>query len=172
MARAKCQCCKKQLDTKEAFKVEVNGKNKYWCNEECYKVTVEEQERQAKIKAEYDEIFELTKEIFGYEFQQYSLLKREVDALNKLSTRQKIALYLKENKDWLSDVMDKEFQSDFHRVRYYMTIVSGKLHDWKPKVEVVEKPRVVVEIDDTIYEAPTHSLNKRRSLADLEDEIW
>ena len=29
MARAKCQCCKKQLDTKEAFKVEVKGKNDY-----------------------------------------------------------------------------------------------------------------------------------------------
>ena len=61
MARAKCQCCKKQLDTKEAFKVEVNGKNKYWCNEECYKITEEEKEKQAKIKAEYDEIFEITK---------------------------------------------------------------------------------------------------------------
>jgi hypothetical protein len=36
-----------------------------------------------------------------------------------------------------------------------------------PKEKVIEKPKVVVE--ETIYGAPTQSLNKRRSLADLED---
>ena len=169
MARAKCQCCKKQLDTKEAFKVEVDGKNKYWCNEECYKITEEEKEKQAKIKAEYDEIFETTKEIFGYEFNGHSLLQRELKAWEKLTTRQKIILYLKENKDWLSTVMSKEFNGDYNRVRYYSAVVSSKLHDFKPKVEEQPKPRVMVE--ETIYEAPTHSLNRRRSLADLEDDI-
>ena len=63
--------------------------------------------------------------------------------------------------------MSKAFNSDFHRVRYYSVIVAGKLHDFKPKPTEVDKPKVVVE--ETIYEAPTQSLNKRRSLADLED---
>ena len=169
MARAKCQCCKKQLDTKEAFKVEINGKNKYWCNEKCYKITEEEKERQAQIKAEYDEIFETTKEIFGYEFTGYSLLQREVKVWEKLTTRQKIILYLKENKDWLSTVMSKEFNGDYNRVRYFSAVVSSKLHDFKPKVEEAPKPKVMVE--ETIYDTPTHSLNRRRSLADLEDDI-
>ena len=172
MARANCQCCKKQLDTKEALKVVVNGKNKYWCNDHCYKITEEEQARQAKINAEYDEIFELTKQIFGYEFAGYSLLRRELSVWEKLATRQKIIVFLKENKDWLSDVMNKEFASDFNRVRYYSTIVAGKLHDFKPKKIEVEKPKV----SETSFElfAPTTVKQPKleeQVLYDVEDDL-
>lgn len=167
MAAAKCRYDKKPVDTKTAFKVVIKDKNTYWCSEECYKLYCEAQEKQAKINAEYDEIFELTKEIFGYEFTGYSLLKREMNTWEKVGTRAKIISYLKENKNWLSTTMSKEFANDYNRVRYYSTIVSSKLHDFKPKAEESPKPKVVVE--ETIYDAPTHSLNKRRSLEDLED---
>lgn len=167
MARAKCQYCKKWLDTKEAFHMVVNDKSKYWCNENCYRITEEETEKQARNRAEYDEIFEITKEIFGYEFSGHSILQRELKVWEKLSTRQKIIEYLKENKDWLSVTMSKEFANDYNRVRYYSAIISSKLHDYKPKTKVVEKPSAV--IDETMYQAPTHTLNKRRSLDDLED---
>ena len=114
--------------------------------------------------------YEITKEIFGYAFAGYSLLKREIVGWEKIGNRQKIIAYLKENKAWLSGVMSKEFASDFNRVRYFSVIVAGKLHDWKPKVEV-EKPRVAVDIDmnATMYEIRNANTNKRRSLADLED---
>lgn len=168
--RCKCKYDNKQLDTKDAFKVVIKDKNTYWCNENCYQLYKEEKEKQAKIKAEYDEIFEITKEIFGYEFTGYSLLQRELKAWEKLTTRQKIILYLKENKIWLSTVMSKEFNGDYNRVRYFSAVVSSKLHDFKPKIQETPKPKVAVE--ETIYEAPNQSFNKRRSLADLEDEIW
>lgn len=167
MARCNCRYDKKQLDTNTAFKVVIKDKNTYWCSEECYKLHCEAQEKQAKINAEYDEIYEITKQIFGYEFTGYSLLKREINTWEKVGTRAKIIAYLTENKDWLSTVMSKEFASDFNRVRYYSVIVAGKLHDFKPKPIEAEKPKVVVE--ETIYTAPTQTLNKRRSLADLED---
>lgn len=167
MARCNCKYDKKQLDTKTAFKVVIKEKNTYWCSEECYNHYLADKERQDKINAEYDEIYELTKQIFGYEFTGYSLLKREINTWEKVGTRTKIISYLKENKDWLSNVMSKEFASDFNRVRYYSVIVAGKLHDYKPKAIAAEKPKVVV--DETIYEAPTKSLNKRRSLVDVED---
>lgn len=35
MARAKCQWCKKDLDTKTAHREVVDGKNNYWCNDEA-----------------------------------------------------------------------------------------------------------------------------------------
>ena len=165
--RCKCKYDEKQLDTKMAFKVVINGKNTYWCSEQCYNHYLVDKEKQDKINAEYDEIFELTKQIFGYEFTGYSLLKREINTWEKVGTRAKIIAYLTENKEWLSNVMSKEFASDFNRVRYYSVIVAGKLHDFKPKAIEAEKPKIVV--DQTIYEAPTQTLNKRRSLADLED---
>ena len=167
MARCNCRYDKNQLDTKTAFKVVIKEKNTYFCDEVCYNRYLEEKAEQEKINAEYDEIYELTKQIFGYEFTGYSLLKREINTWEKVGTRAKIIAYLTENKDWLSNVMSKEFASDFNRVRYYSVIVAGKLHDFKPKPIEAEKPKVVVE--ETIYGAPTQSLNKRRSLAELED---
>ena len=171
MARAKCKWCGAWLNTKEAIQVSDDGKNRYYCNAWCCTKHSEELVEKAKIKAEYDEIFELTKDIFGYEFNGYSLLKREVSAWEKLTTKDKIIAYLKENKDWLSTTMSKEFSGDYNRVRYYSVVVSSKLHDYKPKVQEEVKVQPKVEIDDTVYEAPTRSLNKRRSLADLEDEL-
>lgn len=167
MATAKCRYDKKPVDTKTAFKVVIKDKNTYWCSEECYKLYLDNKEKQDKINAEYDEIFELTKEIFGYEFTGYSLLKREINTWEKVGTRVKIISYLKENKNWLSTTMSKEFANDYNRVRYYSTIVASKLHDFKPKAEESPKPKVIVE--ETIYDTPTHSINKRRSLEDLED---
>lgn len=170
MAKAKCQWCKRELDTKTAYKEVINGKNKYWCNDDCYKAYEEEKEKQAKLKAEYDEIYELTKQIFGYEFTGYSLLKREIYAWEKVGSRQKIIAYLNENKEWLHDVMNREFASDFNRVRYYSTIVSSKLHDFKPK-PIVE----IAQHEKTIEICGVGPINykpreTRRGLDFLEDE--
>lgn len=172
MARAKCQWCKRDLDTKTAHREVIDGKNKYWCNDNCYAVYEVEREKQAKIKAEYDEIYELTKQIFGYEFAGYSLLKREVVGWEKIGGRQKIIAYLKENKAWLSDVMSKEFASDFNRVRYYSVIVAGKLHDWKPKVDM-ENTVVMQNSNFELFEpAPIiKSSANEQFLYDVEDDL-
>lgn len=167
MAAPKCRYDNKTVDRKTAFKVVIGDKNTYWCCEEHYNLYLEDKEKQDKITAEYDEIFELTKQIFQYNFTGYSVLKREVNAWEKISTRAKIISYLKENKSWLSDVMSKDFDSDYGRVRYYSVVVSSKLHDYKPVAAAAEKPKVVVE--ETLYESAPQSFNRRRSLADLED---
>ena len=167
MARCNCRYDKQQLDTKTAFKVIINDKNTYWCSETCYQCYLADKAKKEKIEEEYQQIYAITKQIFGYEFTGYSLLKREINTWEKVGTRAKIISYLTENKEWLSGVMRKEFASDFHRVRYYSVIVAGKLYDFKPKPIEADKPKITIE--ETIYEAPTQSLNKRRSLADLED---
>ena len=171
MARCNCKYDKKQLDTKTAFKVVIQEKNTYFCDEECYNHFRDAKEKQEKINAEYDEIIDITREIFGYEFQSIGLLRREITAWERVGTRQKIIAYLNENKSWLSDAMSKEFVSDFNRVRYYSTIVIGKLHDFKPKVVEAEKPKVVTDVNmnEMMYEIRNTNTNKRRSLADLED---
>jgi hypothetical protein len=59
--------------------------------------------------------------------------------------------------------------TEYAKIRYVSAVLKNSLRDWKPKVDEIPKPKVIVE--ETIYDAPTHSLNKRRSLADLEDDI-
>lgn len=166
MAKAKCKYCGKWLDTKESIKVTGDSKNRYYCNAWCCTKHSEELIEKAKINAEYDEIYDITREIFGYEFQSIGLLRKEITAWEKVGTRQKIISYLKENKDWLSGVMSKEFASDFNRVRYYSVIVAGKLHDFKPKTVETAPPKIVAEEHyETKYKAKT-----RRALEDFEED--
>ena len=166
MARCNCKYDKIQLDTKTAFRVSIKDKNTYFCSEDCYNRYLADKEKQDKINAEYDQIYEITKQIFGYEFTGYSLLKREINTWEKVGTRAKIIAYLTENKDWLSNVMSKEFASDFNRVRYYSVIVAGKLHDFKPKPIEAEKPKIAVdEHYETKYKAKV-----RRALEDFEED--
>jgi YHS domain-containing protein len=168
MARCKCRYDEQWIDTKTAFKVVIKEKNTYFCTEECYNKYLADKEKQDKINAEYDEIFELTKQIFGYEFTGYSLLKREINTWEKVGTRAKIISYLTENKDWLSTVMSKEFASDFNRVRYYSVIVAGKLYDFKPKPKIEQHERQI-EISGVgpVNYKPRET---RRGLDFLEDE--
>lgn len=132
MARAKCRYCGESIDTKNAYCVVIKEKNYYFCDEQHYNAAVQKKAEETKIQQEYDQIFKITQEIFGYEYSGYALLKRELNTWEKLSTREKIIAFLNENKDWLSRIMSKEFASDYNRVRYYSTIVAGKLHDFKP----------------------------------------
>lgn len=210
MPAAKCQYCKKQLNTKESFKVEINGKNKYWCNEDCYKNTettkvetfrtatckicgakvntknafkitnnsgqnkyyCSEQEWQAeearkkKYKEDKDKVYYLISDMFGYEIQTTQLYD-EWRCWNKLQSNENIYKYIRENEEKLQQACDRSFDNEYQRIRYFSAILKNSLRDFVPKVEVVEKPKVVVE--ETIYEVPTHTLNKRRSLEDLED---
>ena len=78
-----------------------------------------------------------------------------------------IAKYLEEKKEYLSSAIARLSGTEYAKIRYISAVLKNSLRDFKPRVEVVEKPKVVV--DETIYEAPAQSLNKRRSLADLED---
>lgn len=172
--RVICRYCKSKIEKKDALQIPGEKYNTYYCNQECYsKANAEkkakeierlakkqEKEEYAKEKAEYDEIFEETKTIFGYEFQGYGMLKREVKNWEKLADRKKILSYLKENEDFLSSTLArKEFANDFNRVRYYSVIVSSKLHDYKGRPPVVENAMPKEVVEDTDYIMP---INKKK----------
>jgi hypothetical protein len=142
MAKAKCRQCSAFVNSNDAIKGIINGKNAFWCSEKCKTLYEEAQTKIAAINAEYDEIIASTKEIFGYDFTSYSLLRKEINTWEKLTTRQNIISYLNENKEWLSRVMSKEFQGDYNRVRYFSAVISSKLHDYKPKVEIKKETTI------------------------------
>lgn len=175
--RVTCRYCKSKIEKKDALQIPGEKYNTYYCNQECYdKANAEkkakeierlakkqENEEYVKEKAEYDEIFEETKAIFGYEFQGYGILKREVKNWEKLADKKKILSYLKENEDFLSSTLArKEFANDFNRVRYYSVIVSSKLHDYREKrvqLPVVDDAMQKEVVEDTDYIMP---INKKK----------
>lgn len=183
--RVVCKYCKSKVEKADALQVPGEKYNTYYCNQECYNkanakkkakeierlAKKQEKEEYAKEKAEYDEIFEETKTIFGYEFQGYGMLKREVKNWEKLADRKKILSYLKENEDFLSSTLArKEFANDFNRIRYYSVIVSSKLHDYKGRPPVVENA-MPKESSFVLFEPVRENKKVRKSFAELEDDL-
>ena len=168
MARAKCQICKTPLDTNTAYKItDKNGKNRYFCSESEYEA---EEARKKKAKEDKDKVYRLICDLFGYEVQNTQLFA-EWNLWNKLKSNEIIYKYLVENKEYLQQICNKPFEGEYQKIRYFSAVLKNSLRDFKPKVEVDKKSQVKVEIDEIIYEAPIYSLNKRRSLADLEDDL-
>lgn len=174
MARCKCRICGTQLDTKTAYKVEVivnkrtGGKelqNRYFCSEEEWQA---EENRKKKYKEDKDKVYYLICDMFGYEIQNTKFFDEWVH-WNKLKSNEIIYKYLRENETFLQQVCDKSYDNEYQKIRYFSAILKNCLKDFIPKVEEAPAPKIIVE--ETIYEAPTHSLNRRRSLADLEDDI-
>lgn len=167
MARCKCRICGKALDTSEAFRVD--GKPvKYFCSESEWKA---DEERKRKAAEDKYKVYRLICDIMGEKEIINSALWKEVQAWNQVANNEKIAQYLDTNKDYLTSAIRRLSSSEYARIRYLSAIVKNSISDFKPKVQEEVKAHPKVVIDDAIYEAPSRSLNKRRSLADLEDDI-
>ena len=165
MARAKCKICGNELDSNTAYKItDKNGKNKYFCSASEFEA---EEERKKKAAEDKDRVYRLVCDIMGVNEVLNTALWKEKIEWNKAFSDEFIAKYLEEKKDYLSSAIARLSGTEYAKIRYISTVLKNSLRDFKPKPVEVEKPKVVV--DETIYEAPTQSLNKRRSLAELED---
>ena len=158
-----CQICKKKIEKDTAYKRVVGKANKYYCSEQEWQA---EEDKKKKAAEDKNKVYNLICDMFGYEIVNTQFFA-EWTLWNKLKSNEIIYKYLRENEDYLQQICDRSFNSEYQKIRYFSAVLKNSLKDFKPKVEVVEKPKVVVE--ETIYEAPTHTLNKRRSLEDLED---
>lgn len=165
MARCKCKICGTELDSKTAYKItDKNNKNKYYCSEAEFEA---EEERKKKAQEDKDRVYRLICDIMGEKEIISTALFKEWQVWLKVADNAKIAKYLEENKDYLTSAIARLSSSEYARIRYLSAIIKDKIKAFKPRVEVTEVPKVVV--DETLYDAPARSLNKRRSLADVED---
>lgn len=169
MARCKCQICKAELDSKTAFKVtDKNGKNKYYCSEIEYDA---EEQRKKKVAEDKEKVYRLICNIMGESEIINTILFKEWVIWNKVADNEKIGKYLEENREYLTSAIARLQSSEFARIRYLSAIIKDRIKGFVPKTEA-DKPRIV-EVDMTMYDsAPNNVRNNRRSLADLEDEIW
>ena len=171
MARtAKCQICGKQGEVAEMYKRVVGKINKYYCSLSEFEA---EEERKRKAAEDKDRVYRLICDIMEAPEIINSALFKEWVEWNKVADNVTIIKYLEENKDYITTAISRIENKIYNRIRYLSAILKNSLGDYKPKlVDETVKAQPKVVIDDTVYEAPTRSLNKRRSLADLEDELW
>lgn len=168
MAKAKCKICGTELDTKTAYKVtDKNNKNKYFCSQSEFEA---EEERKKKATKDKDRVYRLICDIMGEKEIISTALFKEWQVWNKVADNRKIGDYLSENKDYLTSVITRLQSSEYARIRYLSAIIRDKIKAFAPKAEVKEVPKVVVE--EVMYDAtPSSTRNRRRGLADLEDDI-
>ena len=166
MARCKCKICGTQLNTTEAYKVtDKNGKNKYYCSASEFEA---EEARKKKAAEDKDKIYRLICDILEEKEVLNTALWKEKTIWNKAFSDEIIAKYLAENKDYLTSAVSKLSGTEYAKIRYVSAVLKNSLRDFKPKVEVVEKTRVVVveEHYETKYKPKT-----RMALEDFEEEI-
>ena len=167
MAKAKCKICGNTLDTNVAYKVtDKNGKNKYFCSASEFEA---EETRKKKVQEDKDRVYRLICDIMGEREIINTALFKEWQEWLKVADNSKIAKYLEETKDYLSSAIARLSSSEYARIRYLSTIIRDKIKTFKPKEAVVIAEKPAPTMDVTFYEEASQSLNKRRSLADLED---
>ena len=170
--RAKCRICGEPLDTKTAYLVITLDKNKkekkaYYCSQEEYEA---DDAKKKKAVEDKDKVYSLICEIIERKEITNTALFAEWKIWNKVADNEKLGRYLDENKVYLCSVVSRLEDKEFNRIRYLSAILKNNLGDFKPKVNEIEKPKV--KVDESFYEAtPVAARNRRRSLADLEDEF-
>lgn len=163
-----CKICRQQIEKDTAYKIvkvsPTNGKktNYYFCSEAEWQA---EEERKKKAKEDKDKVYFLICDMFGYEIQHTQFFD-EWKSWNKLKSNEIIYKYLRENEERLCEICDKPFDNEFQRIRYFSAVLKNTLRDFQPKVEVVEKPKAVIEEHyETKYKAKA-----RRALDDFEED--
>ena len=171
MAKAKCKICGNELDSNTAYKVtDKNGKNKYFCSQSEFEA---EEERKKKAAQDKDRVYRLICDIMGEKEIISTALWKEWQVWNKVADNEKIAKYLEENRDYLGSVIARLSSSEYARIRYLSTIIRDKIKAFVPKVEVVEKPKVVVESSFELFEPTIEKRpdSEEQVLYDVEDDL-
>ena len=164
MAKAKCKICGVGLDTNTAYKVtDKNGKNKYFCSAEEFEADEAMKKKAAEDK---DRVYRLICDIMGVNEVLNTALWKEKLEWNKAFSDEFIAKYLEEKKEYLSSAIARLSGTEYAKIRYISTVLKNSLRDFKPRVEVVEIPKVVVEEHyETKYKA-----RGRQALEDFEED--
>lgn len=130
----------------------------------------EEQAQKEKRKADKDKAYWLICEIIGRKEIINTVLWKEWAIWNKVASNETIGRYLEENKTYLINTISNLDNIELIRIRYLSAILKNKLGDYSRITTIDTRPKIQT-VEETFYEPVTTNNNKRRSLADLEDDF-
>ena len=191
MPACKCRYCQTSIGIKNSYLYMLGKKKAYFCNEEHCNLFIQdynekkkqemealeaarqkkqEREKESQQYQEYkDKAYYLICDIIGRKQIINTVLWKEWAIWNKVADNKTIGQYLEENKTYLCQILSRIDNNEFLRIRYLSTILKNKLGDYKPATKEVKKPQP--KTDAVFYEPIPTNNNKRRSLADLEDDF-
>lgn len=155
----KCRICGNKTERKEAYKVMAGGRNNYYCSETEYREWLFK-------RAAKDNTYNIIYEIFERKVTN-TVLYKETSGLAEVYTYEKIYAYLVENKNYLNNVMKKDFLSEYAQIRYFAAILKNSLADFRYKNKTSE------EIKRIYIDMPDYKFSRRKpkkTLAEYEKE--
>lgn len=161
--KVKCPACGATLDKCMAFKVTVGKANRYYCTEQEY---INKARKDALLKMVKDDTYEKIYDLFGYIITN-TVLFSSISSLASVYSYEKIRSYLCDNKAMLERVLNKSFQSEYAKIRYFSAILSNNLADYIPTEEEI----FITDNEYELVEIKYKPKQKRRSMYDLEMEL-
>ena len=130
--KVKCKHCKKELYNDEAFKVTLNGKNFYYCNEEEYNSIQRE-------KDEYNSCLLIVAETMNTKFVAPVMVKK-IKELRDFYNYNVIGRTFKECKQTIQwSVENKDFNNEFVKAKYITSIVANNIARIDKKIKQEKK---------------------------------
>lgn len=146
MARkCKCQVCQKELTTDKAYKVNINGRSKYYCSEDEYRDLIKQQE-------DRQHCLELISKYMRLKFATPHIQK-EVNKLKEYYDYIVIEKCFKENESTISWFLDNnDNSSEFGKSRYIFTIIQNNINktDRKHKKELEEMKQMFNQSNNSV----------------------
>jgi hypothetical protein len=136
----------------------VKGVNHYYCNKQEY----DEIQRKKQSK---DNTFLCINDIFGYKVTSTVLFK-EINGLHDTYTYEKIFAYLQDNQQYLQQVMEKDFASEYAKIRYFSAILKNNLVDFK-----IKEPEFIRTMDVDMPSNRYKRKKQRKALSEIETEV-
>jgi YHS domain-containing protein len=124
-----CKGCKKKIDRDAAYKIIINGKNNYYCNQLEYENIKNEKENRLKV-------IDLSFEIIGYTTN--TSLMKELGEIAKVHTYTKMLRFMESNLNELNNIMTRNFTSEYGKIKYFATVIKNKIGDYKELIEKTE----------------------------------
>ena len=162
-AKVKCQACGASLDKDMAYKVMAGKSNKYYCSQQEY---IRKKTKEGLARAVKDDTYDKIYDFFGQKVTN-TLLYTEITDIALVHSYEKIRSYIQDNKEMLERVMNKNFQSERAKIKYFCTILKNNLADYIPTEEEI----YITDNEYELVEVKYKPKKKRRAMCDLETEL-
>ena len=113
--KVKCKSCGEKIERDTAYKVIIKDKNSYYCCEQEYLDYIKNLKDKDDVYIEIDNIFNRK--------VTHTVLFKEIYELSQTYTYKTILLYLQQNKEYLINVLSKNFVSEYAQIRYFTAIL-------------------------------------------------
>jgi hypothetical protein len=124
-----CKGCKTKIDRDNAFKVVVNGKNNYYCDQLEYENIMLEKESRVKV-------INLSYEIIGQTTNTF--LMKELGDIAKVHTYMKMSKFLGNYLNEFKKILSRDFPNEYAKIRYFAAVIKNKIGDYKEVIENTE----------------------------------